>query len=362
VIKMSIKPNFDRLLKVVRREQPDRVPLYEHIVDSYIMEAILKKPTPPMSHPKDPYKAKKRYMAFIYEFFKGLGYDYVPLEIGLRLFRLNSQVSTRKEPLGRESRGWVDDSRATIANKEEFEEYPWPAAEEAIDFELLKAAKEMLPEGMKLVSGVAGGVYEHTIQLIGMKQFSRSLRKDTGFLRQMFDTVGKLIGDVDKIIAEEDHVGILRMGDDLGFKTATMLSPKHLREYVFPWQKYAVDIAHKQDKPFILHSCGNIKEVIDDLIDYVGIDAWHSFQDIILPVPKAKEKFGERVAILGGVDLDILSRVSLEECKIYCKDVLAKCMPNGGYAFGSGNSIPNYVKLDNYLAMLDIGKKFGKYV
>jgi uroporphyrinogen decarboxylase len=36
-------------------------------------------------------------------------------------------------------------------------------------------------------------------------------------------------------------------------------------------------------------------------------------------------------------------------------------MPGGGYALGSGNSITNYMKIENYKAMLDIGTKYGKY-
>ena len=40
-------PNFDRLLKVFWREQPDRVPFYEHLVDTIVMETIMGKPIPP---------------------------------------------------------------------------------------------------------------------------------------------------------------------------------------------------------------------------------------------------------------------------------------------------------------------------
>jgi uroporphyrinogen decarboxylase len=140
-----------------------------------------------------------------------------------------------------------------------------------------------------------------------------------------------------------------------------MISPENLRRYVFPWQKRCVEIAHKHGKPFILHSCGNLRKIMDDLIDYVGINAWHSFQDNIMPVTEAKEKYGDRVAILGGIDVDKLSRLLVNELKDYTREVLEKCMPGGGYALGSGNSITNYMKIENYKAMLDIGTKYGKY-
>ena len=100
---------------------------------------------------------------------------------------------------------------------------------------------------------------------------------------------------------------------------------------------------------------------MDDLIDYAGIDALHSFQDNVLSVIEAKEKYGSRVAIIGGIDVEILSSGSIKEVKEYTTNVLKKCMVGGGYALGSGNSITNYVKIENYKAMLEIGRKFGKH-
>ena len=41
--------------------------------------------------------------------------------------------------------------------------------------------------------------------------------------------------------------------------------------------------------------------------------------------------------------------------------ILEACMPGGGYALGSGNSVANYVKVENFLAMLDEGWQVGRY-
>ncbi len=306
-------------------------------------------------------QAKKQYLAYLVEFFQGLGYDYVPLELGLKLFRLNVVTSRDTEPLGKTDRGWVDNDRATIANMDEFREYEWPVPEDAIDYELFDLAHEVLPAGMKLVGGVAGGVLEHVSWLLGYKQLSLSLRRDPTFIQNMFDKVGALIEGVDRILMEFDHLGALRMGDDMGFKKGTLISPQQLRKYAFPWQKKIVAIAHKHGRPFILHSCGNLQDVMEDLISDVKINAIHSFQDVIYPVTEAKAKYGDRIAILGGVDVEMLCHASLPELETYTRNILQKCMLGGGYALGSGNSITNYIKLENYKAMLDFGRKYGLY-
>jgi uroporphyrinogen decarboxylase len=109
----------------------------------------------------------------------------------------------------------------------------------------------------------------------------------------------------------------------------------------------------------MLHACGNLDEIYEDLIEDVRIDAKHSFQDKILSVGDFKERYGTRVGVLGGIDVDKMCRWSEEEIRSYVRDVLNRCMPDGRYALGTGNSVANYIPLENYLAMLDEGIRWN---
>jgi len=104
-----------------------------------------------------------------------------------------------------------------------------------------------------------------------------------------------------------------------------------------------------------LHCCGNIytNGVIEDLIEEVQIDALHSFQDVILPVTEFKTRYGNRVAALGGVDMDKLARMDEASLRPYIRSIMNTCIPGGRFALGSGNSVANYVPLENYLILLD---------
>ena len=119
-----------------------------------------------------------------------------------------------------------------------------------------------------------------------------------------------------------------------------------------------MEIVHAHNKPFLLHSCGNLARIMDDLIDDVGIDAKHSFEDVIMPVAEAKRRWGDRVAILGGVDMDYLCRHSEEEVRSYTRDVIEACAPGGGYALGTGNTIANFIPIRNFVAMLLEGARY----
>ena len=96
---------------------------------------------------------------------------------------------------------------------------------------------------------------------------------------------------------------------------------------------------------------------MDDIIDDVKIDAKHSYEDAILPVTEAKMRYGNRMAILGGLDVDRLCRSTEEQIRDYTRMLVTECGATGGYALGSGNSIAAFVPVPNYLAMLDEGWK-----
>ena len=352
------KPDYRRFITILKREgEPDKVPFYEHFVDKEVMELILGETIPELSFDLSPELKEKHILALI-KFYRKLGYDYVPFEIPLNLPRTNKLRTKDTAILSRGIREWQDENRGEIETIEDFETYPWPDLEEVADLTYFELLERFLPDDMGIVGGVSGGVFEHVSWLMGLVPLCKALYTNKNLIERMFNKIGSIIVRVDEEISKMSKLIALRMGDDLGYKKGTFLPPDILRKYVFPWQKKCVEIAHKKGLPFILHSCGNLKSVMDDLINYVGIDAKHSFQDEIEPVWEAKNKYGDRIAILGGVDVDKLSRMSEKTLRSYVREILNKCAFGGGYALGSGNSIANYIPVENYLAMLDEGEKF----
>ncbi|MDY7010806.1 MAG: uroporphyrinogen decarboxylase family protein [Planctomycetota bacterium] len=96
-----------------------------------------------------------------------------------------------------------------------------------------------------------------------------------------------------------------------------------------------------------------------DLLDDVKIDAKHSFEDTIELVTDAKADYGNRVPLLGGIDVDFLCRSDEREIRKRVRETLDVCMPGGGYCLGTGNSVANYIPVDNYLIMLDEGRRYA---
>ena len=108
---------------------------------------------------------------------------------------------------------------------------------------------------------------------------------------------------------------------------------------------------HATRRPAILHSCGELKSLWDDIIDDLEYDGKHSYEDTILPVEEAYEQYGTRVSILGGIDVDFLCRATPDAIYRRSKALIERTQSHGGYGLGSGNSIADYVPVENYDAM-----------
>jgi uroporphyrinogen decarboxylase len=137
-----------------------------------------------------------------------------------------------------------------------------------------------------------------------------------------------------------------------------MIGPDDLREFVLPGHKKMAAMSHAAGRPYILHACGNLFSIYEDLIKDVKIDGKHSFEDTIEDVRELKPTYGQRIALLGGIDVDFLCRADEAAIRDRVRDTLEVCMPGGGYCLGTGNSVANYIPLNHYLAMVDEGRKF----
>jgi uroporphyrinogen decarboxylase len=167
------------------------------------------------------------------------------------------------------------------------------------------------------------------------------------------DRVGGLMESFYQHLLTLDRLIAIFPGDDMGFRSATLVAPQHLRAYILPWHRRFAEMAHERGLPYFLHSCGNLEQIMEDLITDVGIDAKHSFEDAIIPVEDFQARYGDRIAVLGGVDVHRLSVHTPAQVRQRVRFLIETCGSRGRYAVGSGNSIPSYIPVENYLAMVD---------
>jgi len=348
-------PSVERFGKVLQRAPIERVPLVELAIAEEMLTALHGRPLISLSR-KDGQQTFREAIRQRVELWRVLGYDYyrVRAEIPFQMETLAAQ-DTAGSATGQ--RNWVNEHEGVIKCIGDYEAYPWPTPA-TVDFLAAEAALEALPEGMGLI-GFSGGVLEWSSNLLGLQSMMLLLYDDPELVRAVVDRVGQTIYDAFRVFCQMDRVFAIWLGDDMGFKTATLLQPQHLRQYILPWHKRYAELAHEAGRLFLLHSCGHVEAVMPDLIEDVRVDAKHSFEDVIVPVEQFKQRWGSRVAVLGGVDVDLLSRGTEEDVRRRTRQILEACAPGGGYACGSGNSITNYMPTANYVAMIETIHRFN---
>ena len=352
-------PDFETFEKVLRGEKkPEKV----HFVELWIDEEIVKFITENMIGEKwIPRNGKndkiywKQYVNFYYR----MGYDYLPVQPMEELEDIPSKERGTNDTalLSKGKRIWAEEGRGVITSWEDFEQFPWEKVK--LNLKVYEYLSKNLPEGMKIVFWEARGLYEYVLEnLLGYQGLFYLLYDQPNLVEAVFNKWGEIIHEIYKTIIVIENVGAIFHADDLGYKTGTMVKPEILRKIIFPWFKKYASLAHKHGKMYWCRCCGNVLEIMEDLIEDVKIDAFHSFQDVIIPVTEFKKIYENRIATLGGIDMDKLCRLDEENLRKYVKSILDECMSDGRYALGSGNSIANYVPVKNYIIMLEEGLRW----
>jgi uroporphyrinogen decarboxylase len=328
------EPDFNNLLAVLAKEVPSRATLFEFFFNDPLVDRVV----PGIKSSSKISMFQKSILAF-----KRLGYDYAT--ILLPGFTFQEQVIRKKLETFSLNEGSV------INNREDLDSFVWPDPKEA-DYDILIRLAQDLDPGMKLIPYSPDGLLENVISLMGFENLCYKLIEEPAFVEDVFTEVGIRLVSYYRHVAKNDCVGACIMNDDWGYKTSTLISPKMMQHYIFPWHQQMVDASHAAGKPAILHSCGYFEAIIEDIIETMGYDARHSYEDSILPVEEAYERYHTRIAILGGIDMNYLCKASPKAVYQRSRAMLERVEQRGGYALGTGNSVPENVPDQNYFAMI----------
>ncbi len=353
--------DFEHLRSVITRETREGpVPMIELFADPEIMSEVtgidfpadrtMELITPGSDLSEEQLELGVRLLDLSLAFSRTVGYDHVTVIPVLPLPRTRKHLKENPRQQGM-VRLWENEHEGLITSRQEFEAFPWPSPDQVLVIPIDYLAGKM-PEGMKAIS-FWYGIFEDLKRLMGIENMAIKSIEEPDLLDDILERLTELaVAAVDKAAAHP-ATGAIFYGQDMGFNQSTLLSPDFLREHVLSRDRRIAEACHKHGKLFLYHSCGQVDALMEDLIQDVGIDAKHSFQDNIEPVEKTYEKYGRRIAILGGVDVDLLSRGAPEEVRIRTREILDACAPAGGFCIGSGNSVTNFCRIENYYAMVD---------
>ncbi|RMF10026.1 MAG: nucleoside 2-deoxyribosyltransferase [Candidatus Neomarinimicrobiota bacterium] len=336
---MTLRPNIDVLLKTLRCEPAAYIPVAELGIAPQIKSLFLGKAI--------------RTLADEIEFWTQAGYDYVKIQPEVKY-----QIGGRLTALGDDSqREWATEEAGLITSWDAFESYPFPTPED-VSYRRLDAVRDVLPEGLGVV-GQYGDIFTLTWELMGLENFSFALFENPDLVRAINDRVGRTILSMFERFAQDEAVDILWYSDDIAFNTGLLMSPEVLEQVFFPWLDQIGALARAAGKPLIYHSDGVLFDVLDRL-QAAGISALHPIEPKAMDIREVRRRASPGLALIGNVDVgDVLTRGTPTTVREQVRRNIEWMGGEPGYCLGSGNSIPEYVPLDNYRALLEAAFEFG---
>ena len=351
------QPNPQGLIdNILRKGTPDRVYNIELFQDPEICDAIAERFNLAADIDRsDPDYERRKYVS-VQRF---CGFDFVRASFPVQM-PLKTQTAEDTASLARKGgREFAEEHLGPITGWADFEKYPWPDAHAARITEELQWYQENLPEDMCIIGH---GGFAHFAEMLSFLMGYETLCYALFDQRDLVAAIAEKLKEIYKVylqrMLEFDRVKIIWGSDDMGFKTGLLISPADTREFILPGHKLMAEMSHRAGRPYLLHACGKLTDITDDLIDGVRIDAKHSFEDTIEDVRQAKRTYGRKIALLGGIDVDFLCRSDEQAIRQRVRQTLDVCQQGGGYCLGTGNTVANYIPLDNYLSMLDEGRLY----
>jgi uroporphyrinogen-III decarboxylase len=211
-----------------------------------------------------------------------------------------------------------------------------------------------------LMGSLFSGMWESATQTMGLPAFSVTLRRNPDFVHRMVSYYTELYLAVIDAVADAGLPAFV-YSDDMGYKTGPQSSPKVIDTFFGPGLRRITEEAHQRGLKIIIHSCGNIWELLDLFADW-GFDGVHSLEPTAgIDLAKVKQKFGKRMCIFGNLDIShVLSQGTRQEVEEAVKQALKAAAGDGGFIMAMTNS-HNGVKVENTRWMIEFTHRYGTY-
>jgi len=205
------------------------------------------------------------------------------------------------------------------------------------------------------IASIGFSLFERAWSLRGMDNLLIDMVDSPGFVHELFDMIADFnVSQVD--IAAANDIDAFMFGDDWGSQAGLIMGPGLWREFIKPRIKRMYDAVHKHGKFVIIHSCGDVKVVLPDLIE-VGLNAFNPFQPEVMDCVETKKKYHGQLSFYGGISVQrLLPYGTPDEVRRETKRILETLGKGGGYIAAPSHAIPCDVPAENMAAMIEVLK------
>ncbi len=199
---------------------------------------------------------------------------------------------------------------------------------------------------------VGFSLYERAWTLRGMQNLLMDFIEHPGFVHELLNAIADYnIAQVGEALKYD--IDAVYFGDDWGQQHGLQMGPKIWHEFIYPVLKRMYGVVRRAGKFVVIHSCGDVDELFDDLIT-AGVNCFNPFQPEVMDVYSLLPKYRGRLAFHGGMSTQrTLPFGTVREVRAETRR-LVELGRNGGYIFAPAHDVEGDVPLENILAMIEI--------
>jgi uroporphyrinogen decarboxylase len=334
----------ERILRVLQRQEPDRVPHFEWLVDRQVRDAIL-----PGCADHNEFAVRVGQDAVIVD----PNFINTPLPGGRYLSEWGYIGQKTQEEHGIEV-------ESPIRSLADFERYTPPDPHAPGRYAAVEQALATYGDRYAVIVHL-NDVFSIPRTLMGMEHLLMAVAAEPELVQALVE----MSVDVNLAMAKEiarRGAQFVYTGDDLAWNKGPLMSPRHFRTLLYPGLRRVMHGFKELGLLVIKHTDGNLWPIIDMIVDS-GIDCLDPIDPLAgMDLAEVKARFGQRIALKGNVDCaSLMTYGTPEETAAAARLALRQGMPGGGFILSSSNSIHSGVKPENYLALVHTVHEFGHY-
>jgi uroporphyrinogen decarboxylase len=340
---MSAMTSAERVRAVLRREEPDRIPHFEWVVDPKVRDVLC----PGCSY--EEFVVRLEWDAIL------TSPDFAKERVGPNQWK--NEWGIVRQDTGEESKYPI---KGPISTLEDLERYEPPDPRAPGRFANIESVVAEF-KNVKAIGVHLNDVFSVPRYLLGFNELMLAFADCPALVEGLVELSVQTNLKLAEGVAARG-VDFVFFGDDYASAQQCFIPPDWFRKFLYPGLKRLVTGCKERGLFVIKHTDGNIRGIIDMLIDS-GIDCLDPIDPLGgMNIAEVKARYGNRVAIKGNVDCArTLVYGSITDVIEETRDVIGKAAPRGGFILSSSNSIHSSVRPENYLAMLHALRMYGRY-